>query len=927
MHASSATTDACNAERERAARAHAILSRAIDVPDDEREALVAAECGGDETLAAYVRRLVVAVDRSEGFLETPALVVAPGQPAPRPDSVGDYLVVGVLGVGGMATVYEAEQSRPRRRVALKVMHHVPGSTEAAMRFTLEAQTLARLHHPGIAQIYEAGTADLGGPVPTPFLAMELVPDAVTITRYAEERRLSLDERLRLVATVCDAVLHGHQMGVIHRDLKPENVLVRPDGNVKVIDFGIARHTASDVEKVTAETGTARLMGTLNAMSPEQCTDPGSVDVRTDVYALGVILYELVTGRPPHDFSRVSIPKAVRMICEETPPLVGAIRPEARGNVEAIIATAIAADRTRRYSGADALAADIRRHLAHRPIDARTPTAVEQAALFARRNPPLVAAIAAAALLLVAGVIVSTALAVTASRARNAAVEHQRELQVVVDFQESMLSGIDAWAMGDALRTRLAEAVRQANAGADDDWARLTDDVSFTTLAVQTLDENVLGAYRQSIDERLRDEPLLRARMLQRLASTMSALGLYASAEPVARSARDLREAALGADHEESIESACMLGVIVAARGRTGEAIESLDATLDRARRALGPEAPATLRSAAALAGAYRRAGKLDEAARLWTDTLAVQRRVLGPDHPDTLRTLNNVGLVHALTGRIDDAECCWREYLERRSRELGEDHPELRGSLGNLGLLLLDRGRIDEARPMIERALAADRRRLGDTHPSTLVSMAQLAALHQEAGELDRALALAEECVVGRRSALGPEHPDTLRMTMYLAHLRRLDGEPDVAERMLREVLATQRRVRGDDHPDTLETLAALRDLCVARDRRDEALAISAELVAAAERATTRRPLEEGQYLSMHGHLLGGEDGAPAALPYLTRGYDLIAATAGAGHPRAREAAARLASWHAAADAREPGLGHAVDADAWRARAAVPATR
>ncbi|MBL9150297.1 MAG: serine/threonine protein kinase [Phycisphaerae bacterium] len=924
---STSKSDRCDAARDRAARAHAILHRALALADDDRAAMVEAECRDDAALAALVRRLLVALDESAGFLETPALAPSAAPAIRTPDTVGDYLVIGVLGVGGMATVYEAEQDRPRRRVALKVMHHAPGNSEALLRFTLEAQTLARLHHPGIAQIYEAGAADVGGPVPTPFLAMELVPDAVTITKYADARRLSLRERLTLFVSVCDAVLHGHQMGVIHRDLKPENVLVRPDGQVKVIDFGIARHTAADMQAVTAATDGTRLMGTLNAMSPEQCADPSSVDVRADVYALGVILHELVTGRPPHDLARVSIPRAVRIICEEVPPLAGTLQPEARGDVEAIIARALAKDRDRRYAGADALALDIRRHLANRPIEARTATALEQARLFAQRNPPLVASLAATILLLVAGVLVSARFAYLAAQARNDALARQRELEVVVEFQESMLSGLDAWAMGDALRTRLASAVRSTHADdADTAWAALTENVSFTTLAVQTLDETVLQRYRASIDERFRDDPLLRARLLQRLASTMGALGLRASAEPVARTALALRQAGLGDDHPETLESALAVGSLLSQSGHAAEALDLLRETHDRAARTLGAEAHATLRAKSALAGAHRRAGDIDAATRLWSETLASQRRLLGANHPDTLRTLHNVGLVHAIAGRLDAAEACWREVIERRTEKLGEDHPDVRGSLGNLGMLLLDRGRVDEARSLIERALASDRRQLGNAHPSTLVSMAQLAALLQESGDLDGALALANECVVGRRHSLGPEHPDTLRATMFLATLRHQRGDSAEAERSLRDVLATQRRRLGEDHDSTLETLAALRDLLRERGRRDEALAISESLVALSERRATERPFEHGACLSTHGALRMGDRADVAALPYLTRGYELLERTVGRQHPRTREAAARLADWYDAADEREPGRTHRADAAAWRALAATPSS-
>jgi serine/threonine protein kinase len=403
-----------------AKRAHAIFSRAMELDGDQRDAMVQEACGDDPDTLKRVRRLLRAAERSTGFLEAPAMA-ARAEPAPTlPDAVGNYLVVGVLGEGGMATVYEAVQESPHRRVALKVLHRSISHTDALLRFRLEAQTLARLHHPGIAQIYEAGTAQLGQPVPSPFFAMELIPDALSITRYAETRALTLRDRLTMFASVCDAVLHGHQNGIIHRDLKPANVLVGSDGRPKVIDFGIARTVNAGDLAITNTRDARQLIGTLNYMSPEQCTDPAGIDVRSDVYSLGVLLYELVTGALPHDLSRCSVPQAVRTIAEEHPPPASALRREAAGDLDAIIAMAMHKDRTRRYAGAGALDADIRRSLSNLPIEARRTTALDHARRFARRNPPLVAAIAAAAALLVIGTAVSTRFAYTASVARDAA---------------------------------------------------------------------------------------------------------------------------------------------------------------------------------------------------------------------------------------------------------------------------------------------------------------------------------------------------------------------------------------------------------------------------------------------------------------------------------------------------------------------------
>lgn len=407
---------------EPARRAHAIFTAAMELEARERVQFARAQCGDDGALFERVGALLRAAERSSEFLESPA-VRAPAREPAIPDAVGSYLVVGVLGVGGMATVYEAIQEQPRRRVALKVLHRAMHGTDAYQRFLFETEALARLRHPGIAQIYEAGATALGQPEPSPFYAMELVPGAVHLTRYVEQRAMPLRERVRLFTLVCDAVHHGHQQGIVHRDIKPANVLVDKSGAVKVIDFGVAR----DVEggaSLTAAADAGQLIGTLNYMSPEQCTPGAGVDTRTDVYALGVLLYELCCGGLPHDLAGLPLPAAVSAITQDPPRRPRLPSSPAERDLEAIILRCIEKSPERRYDGAGALLADLRRWLDSRPTEARPPGALDQVRYFARRNPAIVAAsaTAAAAVLLVA--VVSTLFALRLSRE----VESRREAE-------------------------------------------------------------------------------------------------------------------------------------------------------------------------------------------------------------------------------------------------------------------------------------------------------------------------------------------------------------------------------------------------------------------------------------------------------------------------------------------------------------------
>lgn len=398
-------------------RAHTIFKRAIDVDAGERTAFVEAACGGDESLRRRVLALVTALDETQGFLETPALEhpmntwIHAAAAAHVGDEIGGYRVESVIGIGGMATVYRALQERPRRHVALKVMKRGLMGTSALRRFEFETEVLARLRHPGIAQIFESGAFDDGSGGSAPFFAMEYIENARPLTAYADQESLGVQDRLRMFAAVCDAVQHGHQRGVIHRDLKPANILVDSSGQFKVIDFGVARSTDLEQELITQHTDAGQLIGTLNYMSPEQCTlTSADLDVRCDVYSLGVILYELLCGRRPHDLSQVPVPEALRRIQQDAPPRPVTIEVGLRGDLEAIILKAIEKDPGRRYRSATELSNDIRRFLRHETIEARQPTAFYQIRLFTRRNRTLVSATAIIFVTLLISTIVSVRLA-------------------------------------------------------------------------------------------------------------------------------------------------------------------------------------------------------------------------------------------------------------------------------------------------------------------------------------------------------------------------------------------------------------------------------------------------------------------------------------------------------------------------------------
>jgi WD40 repeat protein/predicted Ser/Thr protein kinase len=453
-------------------RVQHLFDQAVALPADQRAAFLETACAGDPALRAEVESLLACdLDFTEGagddgMLKSP-IVRAPGPAAsdarepsvtlsPRhpvtlsSSRVGHYRVVRCIAEGGMGAVYEAEQDSPRRTVALKVIRPGLASPALIQRFTHEAQFLGRLHHPGIAQVYEAGLADDG----QPFFAMEFIR-GLPLDEYARQRALAPPDRLALVARACDAVQHAHDQGVIHRDLKPANILVDESGQPKVLDFGVARATDADLLTGAGLTRTGQLLGTPNYMSPEQVTaDPAAIDHRADVYALGVILFELLAHRPPYQLEGRPLAEVARLILEAEPPRLGSVSPELRGDVETIVAKALAKDPARRYQSAAELAADLRRWLAHEPIRARPPSALYQLRQFARRHKALVGGVVATVAALVLGLICTILFAVGEARQRRQADDKTREAQFQ-EYRAHIAAAVAALSVHDE-----AEAARQ-----------------------------------------------------------------------------------------------------------------------------------------------------------------------------------------------------------------------------------------------------------------------------------------------------------------------------------------------------------------------------------------------------------------------------------------------------------------------------------
>jgi eukaryotic-like serine/threonine-protein kinase len=695
--------------------------------------------------------------------ETPAL----------PSNIGHYRILRLLGEGGMGAVYEAEQESPHRRVALKVIRAGYTSGEMLRRFENEAQALGRLQHPGIAQIYEASTAETAFGR-QPYFAMELVRGQ-TLLAYCDEHKLTVRQRLELFAKICDAVQHAHQRGLIHRDLKPANILVNESGEPKILDFGLARLTDSDAQ-ATRRTGVGQILGTLAYMSPEQVLgDPEELDTRSDVYALGVILYELLAGKMPYTLSR-QVPEALRAIREEEPTRLSSVNRTYRGDVETIVAKALEKDKTRRYASAAEMGADIRRYLDDEPIIARPPSTTYQLRKFARRNKALVAGVAAVFVVLVLGIMASTWEAVRARRAESKAKEQAAIAQAVNDFLQKDLLG-------------------QASA-----YNQSKPDPNITV-------RTVLDRAAQNIQGKFAGQPEVEAAIRQTLGNTYRDLGLYPEAQQQLEAALDIRRRALGPEHPDTLTSMSNLGAAYSDEGKYAQA-EALDQiVLSIRRRVLGPEHPDSLASMFNLGVDYSDEGKYAQAEALDQQVLSIRRRVLGPEHPDTLASMYSLAVDYEHEGKYAQAEALNRQVVDIRRRILGPEHPDTLQSMNGLIADYEYEGKYAQAQALEEQVVSIQRRVLGPEHPQTLRSMFDLAIAYRWEGKFAQAEALNRQVVDIRRRVLGPEHPDTLQSMDNLAADYRGEGKYAQAEALDQQVLSTQRRVLGPEHPDALTSM------------------------------------------------------------------------------------------------------------------------
>jgi non-specific serine/threonine protein kinase/serine/threonine-protein kinase len=802
-------------------RLDAILQEALDLAPEERDDLLHRRCP-DPADRERLEQMIAAAEGEDATLATGgALRGALGEEVTalldegaRPDNIPGYHLLRPLGSGGMGDVWEAEQREPvQRRVAVKIIRPGADTAQVVARFESERQTLALMNHPGIAQIYDAGVTDSG----RPFFAMELVHGA-PVTRFCDEARLTIPERLRLFGEICEAVQHAHRKGVIHRDLKPSNVLVtKIEGRPapKVIDFGIARLVESSATEGTMLTEAGTVIGTPEYMSPEQAgAGPGDVDTRSDVYSLGVLLYELLTGSLPFE-RRDSTPAALADFFQDVrrtelawpSKYVSRLGDAAdaaasdrkidratltkalRGDLDWITTRTLEKDRDRRYESAGELAADLQRHLRHEPVVASPPGAAYRFRKFVRRHRGLIATSAAVFIALLAG------LAGTVTGLVRAREQAER-----AGTQAAIAEAVNAF-----LNEDLLAAVAPGSQGRDVGM------------------REVLDTAADRLEGRFADQPEVEASLRRTMGRTYLALGALDEAASQLERAVTLGETSPGGLHPSTLEAVHVLGEVRFYQGRADEAEELLRRAFEGRTATLGPAHALTLSALSDLGAVSHHRGNLDEAERCYREAYERARTELGESDPHVLSMLHNLGALMRDLGRLEEAEAYLRSALEGSRREYGDDHPETLATQSQLGSVLREGGQVEEAEPIYVQVYEARRRVLGDDHPSTLLSANNLAMLHMDLGRLEEAEAIQRTTLATQRRTLGDDHDGTILSMANLSALLTDLGRTDESEALIEEAMERCNRTLGASHPLCAGALRKYGECLTAQGRYPEA--------------------------------------------------------------------------------------------------------
>jgi serine/threonine protein kinase/Tfp pilus assembly protein PilF len=725
-----------------------------------------------------------------------------------------YKLLEELGSGGMGVVYKAEQIKPvKRSVALKIIKLGMDTKQVVARFETERQALAVMDHPNIAKVYDGGATETG----RPYFAMELVR-GVPITEYCDKYKLSTQERLELYIHVCRAVQHAHQKGVIHRDLKPSNVLVSVQENKpvpKIIDFGIAKATEHRLTERTLFTEQGQLIGTPEYMSPEQAEMSGlDVDTRTDIYSLGVMLYELLVGVLPFEpetLRKAGFSEIQRVIRETDPPKAStrlsglgdtqtsiaelrktdpiSLHRELKGDLDWITMKAMAKDRTHRYASASELTADIERYLKHEPVVASPPRTLYKIRKYIRRHKVGVTAAFLVIIAVFIGITGTTIGLLRAKKAEKRAVEEAETAQQASDFLVELFTVSDPGeARGNSITAR-----------------------------------EILDKGARKIEEELQEQPRIQSRLMETMGRVYRNLGLYTLAAPVLEKSLSLKRKVYGEEHLEVAASLHTLAVLYDIQGKYQEAESFFRQSLAIKEKILGQDHLDISKSLNSIAVVSMNQGKYDEAESYFEQSLAIKEKNLEPDHPNLGITLANLGIFYHQQNKLEKAEPLLKRALSISEKAHGEDHPDVAASLNNLGSLYEDVGKSEEAEPLYERALAIWEKTLGPEHSDVGIALHNLANLYRDQGKYDKAESYYVRSEAIFKKALGEEHPYVAYSFREQANLYRNKEQYNEAKSLYKRALELFEESMGKDHLNVAETLEQYALLLLNIDRDDEA--------------------------------------------------------------------------------------------------------
>ncbi len=841
-------------------RVQRLLRTLESLPPARREETLAEACGDDATLRDTVASLLRSGARTGGA-PTPATIPTAADrdlslnfgddelPAHNEHpgvQIGPYRLTEPIGEGGFGSVWLAEQSEPiRRRVALKLIKLGMDTKQVIARFEQERQALAMMDHPNIAQVLDAGTTETG----RPYFVMEYIA-GVPLIKYCDAQRLDTAARLRLFVPICQAIQHAHQKGVIHRDFKPSNILVAVHDGVaipKVIDFGIAKATGGGPGEKTFVTLLGQFIGTPAYMSPEQA-DMSSLDIdtRSDIYSLGVVLYEMRTGSTPfdvYDLLKQGSAEMLRILREEEPrkPSTrvstreegGAEAAERRhsssperlslllrGDLDWIVMKCLEKDRARRYDTAAGLAMDIRRHLANEPVSARPPSNADRLRKFVRRNRAQTVAALAVVLMLVLGIVGTTAAKVRAdaetARANDATEKAERSraadsaAKLAADENEKQAVAAESragTAKAEMMRARTrAETIR--------DFVTKALMAGDTDTVGGAVDATVVGAMDRAIVDiesgRFDADPEIGAGLRNTIGLIFSNHGRHREAEAVASKALEIQERIHSGDHRSLVVTLNNLAHIRAFAGRLDAAEPLFVRALEMSRR-LHPGDHADLAKSIGNLGFLRQAeGRNAEAEALLSEALEMDDRIGSIDEPTKAIRLDNLGKARQGLGRMKEAEAALARSLEMRRRLYPSDHPDLAKGMSNLAHLLWATNRSAEAEPLFMEALEMNRRLYPGGHASIVNGLSNLSVVRQNLGRMAESEASAVEALEMTRRLQPGDAPDVARALIQLARVKRALGGFAEAEPLFIQALEMRERILPEDHPELLESMVGL---------------------------------------------------------------------------------------------------------------------